>query len=1112
MVPRGAALAAASLWLTGLAIRPLETIPVRSGACRDRRVDSPRCPLRALKLRGRALTGPKLKVRSDPVLRPKRHPFPLSSEGMILSFEGFEIDDRLYELRHGDRPVHIEPRAFDLLLHLIRNRDRVVPKHELLTGVWNGISVADSAISTCINTLRRALGLRKDADQIIETVRGRGYRFSPPVEERHEPGDKPVGSDRAPGPAPTTSDFFIGRGDALELLGGRLGEVCDGRARIVLVRGEPGIGKTRTIDHFLETIEPERVLACATRCPESEGTPAYWPWVNVVSTLVSGLDAARLREALGSISFELGALLPEIAELLQSPRPDHSGREPERVRLFDAVSRLLRFRADSMPVVLVLDDLQWADEASLELLAHLARELRHERVLVVATLRDHGTAVRRGLAHTLAELVRLDACTSYVLEGFSEADLAEYVAQQVQVDPPLSFVRGLLDRTGGNPLFVREVVGLLVREGVIGWAQVSGQSLDVVPPALQELILRRLELLSPRTLSLLKLAAVIGREFSLPILAGAADLSRSEILAAIDEAGESGLVNGSPTQVAHYRFFHAIVRDGIYDGLAASERAQLHERVALSLENRGGEGSGAFLSELAHHWFGAAARGHEQKALDYMIRCARGAFERLAYEEAATLYERALALLDSTRPDAEQLRLELLLALGESQSVLGDGEHARSTLREAAELAKRRGDMEAFGNAVLAFSGSTFWGWSPDLGESNFLEEAESLFKQIPSTLHAQLANKAVMSRWGAMRSSGTDLHPLVPEAEEALSLARRRGDSGTLCEALHNLHMILQGPDYLEERSAIASELLEMELGANGFAIREAIASDHLIRGDFDGYREGLKDAIACGRNSPYPSFRWLASINEAGAALIEGRFLEAEQGIAESAELGRIARHSLVVPATLGLTTTLKLAREGFAGFADFVEEQANLAASMDWVGVYPRVLFARLMSEIGRTDEALALLNSLVGSSAPAIARNNEWLMIYAELAALCDKLDAVDYAEPLYRELTPFDGCMAVYQAVLLFAGPVAFALGLLARTGGEVSRAEAHFEDAFEQCEALGARPFAARVLCEQGKLLIGAESAAQRERGATLLSEAERRATELGMKTLAETAVRLRET
>ena len=1011
---------------------------------------------------------------------------------MILSFGEFELDDRLCQLRRGSRVVRMEPRVFDLLVHLARHRDRVVSKAELMRHVWAGVSVSESSLSTTLNTLRRVLGVRRGRSGPIETVRGRGYRFVADVDARIDAGG-PADADEA---TPAPDALFVGREPLRETLAGLAGEAAKGRGATVLFVGEPGVGKTCLAERAARDARTDGLRSVLVRCPEGDGEPAFWPFVQMAHELLADMDEDARLEAMGGAAPALGTLLPELVPE-HSRRDDAGSHGSARFRFFDGMTRLLRGFAADVPLFLLIDDLHWADPASLDLLGYLAPHVAASPLLLVATLRDEGADDPDGLARTLAELVRHGRCERFDLEGFTENDTSRYLEQTTGRQPPRGLVSELHERTAGNPLFVREAVGLLARLGRLDDAELGAAWNVEMPRALREVIERRLSALAPPTRELLAVAAVLGPDFHLGLLAAAAGLDRTALLEALDEASGAGVIEPAGTHGGH-RFSHALVRDVIGASLAPGERARLHLRVGEALLTQWGDDAEPVLAELAHHFHAAAVLGDGERALLYCERAARQAFARAAYEEAALHGRQALDALDLASPHDRERRLALTLALGEAQLRTADMAPTRATFEAAAGLAEALDDAPAFVSAALGYGASILWGNRPEALEHELLERALAMDPD-PAT-RARLASR--LAAVGAYRG------PLGPPREtsgEAVALARAAGDGAALGEALHARHFVLQGPDHLEERDAIAREILGLagtldEQDAT-FAVREALAADCLTRGDRAGFDEALAAAGRAAAEGTHPAFLWLSRANRASVDLLEGRLAEAERESQEALELGRRVRNPQAFPLAIGQTLGLRR----FQGrLAELEPAYEQIGASLDWIGFYPRVMLTVLRREVGRDDDARALAAE-IASGLVESERGNDWLVSATELARVCAAVGPPESCNALHEALLPYAERHAVYPGPLLYAGPVSAALGALAAAGGQTEESRTRFEDALAACAHVGARPFRALIACEFGESLA---ANGEREGGRPHLETALAEARELALTAVEQRAAR----
>ena len=461
------------------------------------------------------------------------------------------------------------------------------------------------------------------------------------------------------GPADRGDVLFVGRRAELAELRRWLGQASTGAGRTVLIGGEPGIGKTSLAEEIALRAAPADTLVVWGGCYEGDGAPAFWPWIQAIRVLLDRLDPQELRAALGPGAGDIAQIVAEVKDLVPDIEPPPQlGPEAARFRLYEAVTRLLLRVAAHRPVVLVLDDLHWADAPSLSLLAFLTDHLRQARILVLATYRDTELDTAVPLAETLALLSRRAAVRRISLSGLGRAEvaeLAELTAAATGSAPDAALIDEVHDRTGGNPFYVVELVRLL--SGPTGPVRLPSPE-TAVPGGVRDVILRRMALLPEGATQLLGVAAVIGREFDLDVLARASQHDDERTLDLIEAAQRARLVQESPGAVGRYLFVHALIRETLYDQLSAFRRSGQHLRVGDALAELRGTDAGT-VEELAQHYLLAAPAGAAAKAFDHAMLAAQLAVTRLAFEQAEELLRRALEVLARLPAGRERSRREL---------------------------------------------------------------------------------------------------------------------------------------------------------------------------------------------------------------------------------------------------------------------------------------------------------------------------------------------------------------------------------------------------------------------------------------------------------------------
>jgi DNA-binding SARP family transcriptional activator/tetratricopeptide (TPR) repeat protein len=466
--------------------------------------------------------------------------------------------------------------------------------------------------------------------------------------------------------------LLVGYERELGSLEDELEEARAGHDRLALISGEPGIGKTRLADELGCVAEARGAQVVWGRCWQGGGAPAYWPWIQVLREL--GHD-----------------LVPEAS----------SGGDVQeaRFRLFDTSAAFLRHAACAQPIVIVLDDLHAADQSTLTLLQFLTTGVISAPVLIVGTYRDTELTVDHPFTQALAELSRAGEPTQLVLSGLSREDTAHFVELSAGVAPMRRLAAAIHDASGGNPLFVGELVRLLRTEDRLHELE-AGEDL-VLPRGIDQVITRRLQRLSEQCRRTLALAAVIGREFDTAVLERAGQTDGEALLELLDEALSLRAIEEVPGTRGRLRFSHELVRHALYHGLSGVESRRLHLAVATAIEQLQRPDPDAALPQLAHHFSQAFPTGDAETAIRYLTLAADRAAEMLAYEEAISLYTRAGEIGRSAGTDARTLS-EIYVKLGEQLVLDEDVAGAEVALAEAEALAGDQPDQAQAGRIAVA--------------------------------------------------------------------------------------------------------------------------------------------------------------------------------------------------------------------------------------------------------------------------------------------------------------------------------------------------------------------------------------------------------------------------
>jgi DNA-binding SARP family transcriptional activator len=887
---------------------------------------------------------------------------------------------------------------------------------------------------------------------------------------------------------------FVGRTAEALRLHDAWRAIAGGSRGVVVLAGEAGIGKTRLAAELAGHAYAEGAVVLYGRFEEDAPAP-YQPVVQMLRGWAGGASLAPLAERLGPRAADLGIVLPEFG-----PPAEDAGtlRGPDlgaqRLRLFDALGALLTELADSAPLLVVLDDLHWADLPTLQLVGNLVRAPAPERALFLATTRaEEGT---EALTALLVGLRREGVLQRLDLGGLDVDETGALVSALGGRPATPTFVEQLHDETDGNPFFIEEVVRHLSdAAGRLGGAVALDEA--GVPEGVREVIGRRLARLGAPAREMLATAAVIGREFDFDVLEEVGPLRGDDLVAALEEAVAALALREDPERVGRYAFGHALTRATLYDGLSALRRARLHSRVGEALIACRGAQLEPHLGQLAHHFALAAPIDRPERAVDFALAAGRRADRLLAWEEAAGHYQAALRARELAGAREDRLRCELLLALGSSQERAGSPE-MRATFSAAAATARALGDPALLGRAALGYAGR----WS-QLGRVE--EDVAALLQEALATLGAEDTplRARLLARLALELYYAGDPQRRLALSEEAVTLARRLGDPLTLATCLDARHYALWRPETVHERLEVAAELRriaeavgdpELELEGAGWTV-----VDLLELGDVAGADIQIAAASRLAAALHRPLYEWWTSLFRCARAQIDGRFAEAERLAQETLAIGQRGQAENAVH--VYAQSMFNIRRE--QGRLAEVEESVH-----GFIAMYPavpawRCTRALMYLELGREDAAREEFESLARAGFDALPRDAQWLIAMTLLAEVCGRLGDAARAAELYAPLAAYAGRNVIVGRASTCNGSASRPLGILAAAQGDWERAERHFADALAMHEAMRARPFVARTQVSWAEMeLARGEPGAARER----LAEAILTADALGMRALGERA------
>lgn len=874
----------------------------------------------------------------------------------------------------------------------------------------------------------------------------------------------------------SNSGTFVGREVEINSLRSSLEHARAGHGRLVLLQGEPGMGKTRLCEEVADRARAHGVRVLWGRGYEEAGAPAFWPWVQVLRGAAQQLDTATRAaldfDALAPLLFQVGAR--------QSPPVNQS---PEaRFRLFDASVQLLAALAQDAPLLIVLDDLQGADRSSLLLLDFVTRALRDLRILVVGTHRGVSRYAEHPLTQAILDLAREPATERLVLNGLSEREVAELVEAKVGLKPPSTFASHLHQRTEGNPLFVGELVRAVAVEEQ---TRDMGSRWNVtIPESVKAVINSRLAPLSAAGLETLRVAAVVGPEFTRHVVvlvsmigAGSDAASAQEVTVsqALDEAAALGFILELRETPGRYRFSHALIQETLCHTQPQLQRAALHRRIGEALEQL--PAPEEHLSELANHFLEAGREGDNTKAIHYSRSAGDRARAVLAYEEAVRLYQRALDLAQQPGALDEAERCVLSVDLGIAQNEAGDLETSKQTLLRAAELASQQGLRDQLARAALHFGTQVVWGehMAPDHTLLQLLDSAAAAWEGVDSPLHARVLARLVF----ALRfSTAHERRSYV--SRQALEMARRLEDPALIAEALHACLAVHSRPDNLAERLTLANEMAHRAEQARAVDLVALAGSWRWLTCLEDGQvsaaiasRELFDRLLATLRD---PLHRWWAAAFRAGRSIQEGRFSESDALVQEALVLEQAVSNGPPF-SSLAMMITLWFAQGRREPLEALLDSRCSTVPSMSSPVLRP-ILTASLARELGRATEARVEFEQLAAREFRDIPFNEGWLALMQRLAEVCAFLGDQPRAARLLELLSAYETRVSINAITKVYLGPISESLALLETTLSRWDEAAAHFEHALETHRTIGSRPGLARAQCEYARMLL-----ARRHRG-----------------------------
>jgi class 3 adenylate cyclase/tetratricopeptide (TPR) repeat protein len=890
------------------------------------------------------------------------------------------------------------------------------------------------------------------------------------------PAEAPAEPAPATGQSPLYRRTFVGREAELRQLQTAFDNALSGQGALLMVVGEPGIGKTALCEQLATYVTLRGGRPLVGHCYE-EGSLSlpYLPFVEALRSYVLAREPDDLKRELGSGADEVARIVSEIRERVEVELSPPGDPEEERYRLLQAVTAFLRNAATVQPLFIVLEDLHDADRGTLDLLTHVARNLAGMRLLIVGTYRDVEVDRAHPLSGALAELRRVTTFSRVLLRGLSPDEVQRMLSSIANQEIPWGLAEAVHRQTEGNPLFIQEVLRYLVEEGLVSrdegqWRQTGETPLAMsIPEGLRDVIGKRLSRLSPECNSLLSVAAVIGREFALETLRAVAGMLEEALLAALEEAVRVAVLEErSRVGEIRYRFAHAFFRQTLYEEMIAPRRLRLHQQVARALEEQYVDRVEEHATELAEHFSHSSDAGDLAKAVQYGEMAARRAAATYAHGEAVRVLEQALQVQEVLDPDDKARRCDLLLALG--QAILPTGEPRRAVdvvAPEALALAEALDDRGRASQACgIALEGLWRFAGMAITATSDYREWAERADRCAdPGTsdrVHADIALSYVLSAEGRRREARALMRP-------ALELARRLDDPEALFLAAASLIFWGGAPEDQEERLRLAEEFISRP--REGVSTRTlALLLNRSAHVFLDWGERARAEELSrqTGELAARTRDAWALMfplVNDAVLGTVDGRL---EDAVAAGERL--VARGDELGLPVIGRLLAVAWTARSLLYLGRGEEILAALPQVFQLVGV-GEMLFglpaarALTLAHVGRLDEAGDDLRQYLKE--PGIDEDTSALVLLALLqtAVLVEDREATALLAPRVSGLSS----LATADTSLT---TVARRLGAAAALLEELEKARAYYEQALEVAGKIGFRPEVALTRLQLAELLL----------------------------------------
>lgn len=941
----------------------------------------------------------------------------------------------------------------------------------------------------CTETVRTLSGTRSMA------------RFGPTIELDAKGFDEPIcirsvswtraATETAalpPGLAAEGKYGFFGR--ELEMSRARMAWdlAIDGTATALLIGGEPGVGKSRFARECAVRAVETGGLVLHGRCDETVSQP-FQPFASAFDAFLDH-PKVRLEDDLGDAPAHLQRLSPRLRSMMPFlDVVEDEEFDDTQFQLFNAVRSWLVAASRRIPILLVIDDTQWANEATMSLLHFLSANLGSAHVCVMATYRT--TEESGAIASQGAEAAaRSDLVTNMVLKGLTQTDVSQ-IADSVELgsdnqDASDALARRLYELSGGNPFFAIELIGLVKEFG--------SDVLESRPAeGLQDLVLKRLERLGPVALELLGIAAVSGWSIRLDVLTAASGRSRGDLVSALEELVSSGLLIEEPNLPVRYRFQHDLIRTSVFDNLSLLRRTENHHQLAKAIEQIHGEEALEVIDQLAHHYRHSDYPEDAEPSARCSWTAGREAMRLVDFEKAADHFQHVIDRLDRSGVVAPVRRSEILLTTGIARRK-GGLRGARKLLLEAGNLAAADGDIGILVRAALNNNRGFFSSAGlTDQPRVDLLETALAAIGSADTIERAQLlANLSVELTFS------TDQKRRKEASDESLATAERLGDKGTLVHVLNRRVSFLWNAAGLAERRSLCARLTKIageldvpqwKFGAASNEFQAAMES-----GDLELADRSIERMLALTSDLGQPAVESYLRMRQSIRRIVAGDLREGEELAQQCFELSQAAGHPDALTFYFAQLVNLRYHQGRLSELIEILEREVEREAELPSL----KSGLALAYAEVGRHEDARVLYRTLV-DLAPDLPMDLSWLVTLAVTAEVGYIIEEPAGADVLRELLLPYRE-QFVDNATNWF-GSVTRHLGMLEHLLGNFAASDEFFAESVERHTSMPAPAMLARSEIDWATSLV-ARPEPQRDKAERLLSTCRQRAAQLGLPTV----------